>query len=69
MLSRKTKTLGITVMVKRLDLGDWFIIGIVCLQALAVLSYTYKKRWLEALVYGCYMTAQIALLAMSLRGR
>ena len=54
---------------KRFELGDYFLLGIVVLQLGAVLCYAWKKRWLEVTVYGAYMTAQIALLLLSLRGR
>lgn len=55
--------------VRRMEVGDYFIVGIIFLQFLAVCGYAWKKRWLEATVYGAYMTAQIALLFLSLRGR
>lgn len=54
---------------RRMEVGDYFIVGIIFLQFLAVCGYAWKKRWLEATVYGAYMTAQIALLFLSLRGR
>lgn len=54
---------------KRFELGDWFLVGIMCLQCLAILGFVWKRRWLEAVVYLCYMTAQGALILLSLRGR
>lgn len=56
-------------MLKRFELGDWFLVGIMLLQLLAVGGYVIKRRWLEAVVYFCYMTAQGALILLSLRGR
>lgn len=53
----------------RMEAGDYFILGIICLQFGAVASYIWRRRWHEAVVYGAYMTAQIALLLLSLRGR
>lgn len=56
-------------MLGKMEAGDWFLVGIVCLQGAAVLSYLWKKRWLEAIVYTGYMAAQIALVCLSLRTR
>lgn len=53
----------------KLLLGDWFLMGIMCLQLLAVLGYVWKRQWLDAVVYFCYMIAQGALILMSIKGR
>lgn len=50
-------------------LGDFFLTGVAVLQFAAVLSYLWKRQWLEAVVYFCYMTAQIALLLLSIKTR
>lgn len=56
-------------LIQKLELGDYFLLGIVVLQFFAVVAYVWKRRWLDATVYACYMTAQIALLLLSMRGR
>jgi hypothetical protein len=55
--------------VKRLELGDFFLLAIALLQLLAVASYAWKRRWHEAVVYGCYMIAQISLILLSIKAR
>lgn len=52
-----------------MQLGDWFLLTIAVLQVAAVCAYCWKRRWIEAALYGCYAVAQIMLLLLSFRAR
>lgn len=53
----------------RLEMGDWFVLGITALQLCAVLSYCWKRRWAEAALYGAWMVGQLLVLYIAVQRR
>lgn len=49
--------------------GDWFVIALAVLDFAAAADYVRTKRWWEAVLWGCYGVATLALIGLSFQAR
>lgn len=54
---------------KAMEVGDYFVLSIACLQLGAALCFMWKRRWLEAALYASFMVGSFTILAMTLSRR